>query len=66
MNGLDPQLLPVVRRGLALGRLLDEAGGPIGVVNIGHRQTPVRHRAIGVLDDRLAEGSLGLEVPEPM
>ena len=54
---------------LALQRFLgfgDELLGPLLIIDVGHGQAPVSHGASGIEKEDVAEGPLGLEVPEPV
>ena len=63
-EGGDPLLL--TRCGLGFERygLLDEGAGALFVVHVGHAHAPVGHGAFGVDGGHLAEGALGLIIPE--
>ena len=63
---IDPELFTAAGGFLLLNRFLDEALRPRRVVDVGHRQSPVSHRTIGIQGGNLPEGAFGLEKPEPV
>lgn len=63
-EGIDPGLFAGGCSGFAGDGLFDEFLGAFFVVDIGHGEAPVGHRAAGVEESDLAEGAFGFVIPE--